>query len=121
MDVFIPNACSTAVRRNSCSRDSKGCRNINKFILLRLEEILEEGLHIDAKSHLQELAQEKVEITPEYRLISESGPDHNKNFVMGAYIGDKKVGEGKGSSKQKAEEDAARQGLININWDSFKI
>lgn len=90
---------------------------INKFILGRLEEILEEGLHIDAKSHLQELAQEKVNVTPEYKLIKDSGPDHAKKFVMAAYLGDKKIGEGKGSSKQSAEEEAARNALVTINWE----
>lgn len=92
---------------------------IDVYILQRLEEILEAGLHIDSKSHFQELAQEKANLTPEYKLITESGPDHAKQFVMGAYIGDKKVGEGKGSSKQKAEEDAARQALIKVDWEQF--
>lgn len=89
------------------------------FILIKLEEIIEEGLHIDAKSHFQELVQEKVDITPEYRFVSETGPDHKKNFLMAAFIGDKKVGEGKGTSKQKAEEEAARNALINTDWDKL--
>lgn len=89
---------------------------ISKYILVKLEEILEEGLHIDAKSHFQELAQEEFDLTPEYRLISESGPDHNKRFVMGAFMADKKVGEGEGSSKQKAEEAAARNALVEVDW-----
>jgi ribonuclease-3 len=89
---------------------------INKYILIKLEEILEEGLHIDAKSHFQELSQEEFDVTPEYRLISESGPDHAKRFVMGAFLGDKKVGEGDGSSKQKAEESAARNALVEVEW-----
>ncbi len=92
---------------------------IDTYILKRLEEILEAGLHIDSKSHFQELAQEKANTTPEYRLIAESGPDHAKQFVMAAYVGDKKVGEGKGTSKQKAEEDAARQALVEIDWEQF--
>ncbi|MFC1656157.1 ribonuclease III [Patescibacteria group bacterium] len=92
---------------------------IDEHILQRLEEILEAGLHIDAKSHFQELAQEKANTTPEYRLITESGPDHSKQFVMAAYIGDRKVGEGKGTSKQKAEEDAARDALVKTNWEKF--
>jgi len=89
---------------------------ISKYILIKLEEILEEGLHIDAKSHFQELAQEEFDVTPEYRLISESGPDHNKRFIMGAFMADKKVGEGEGSSKQKAEEAAARSALVEVDW-----
>lgn len=92
---------------------------ISSVILKRLEQILEEGLHIDAKSHFQELTQEKVGVTPEYKLISESGPDHAKKFVMAVFIGDKKAGEGQGSSKQKAEEDAARKALIDIDWKKF--
>jgi ribonuclease-3 len=93
---------------------------IDTHILQKLEVILEEGLHIDAKSQFQELAQEKVNVTPEYRLESDSGPDHSKIFVMAAFIGDKKVGEGKGSSKQNAEEDAARNALVKINWELFQ-
>ena len=93
---------------------------IFKNILEKLEEILEAGLHIDAKSHFQELAQEKVGVTPEYRFVKEWGPDHAKRFMMGVYINDKKIAEGEGSSKQTAEEDAARVALLNINWEKFK-
>ncbi len=92
---------------------------ISKFIITKLEKILEEGLHIDAKSHLQELSQEKIAVTPEYRLMSDSGPDHAKKFVMAVYFGDDKVGEGEGSSKQKAEEDAARDALSEVNWEKL--
>lgn len=92
---------------------------ISSFILKRLEQILEEGLHIDAKSHLQELSQEKTGFTPEYKLISESGPDHAKKFIMAVYIGDEKAGKGKGSSKQKAQEDAARDALVDIDWSKY--
>ncbi|MBU1446224.1 ribonuclease III [Patescibacteria group bacterium] len=94
---------------------------IDEFILQTLEEILEEGLHIDAKSHFQELSQEKVDITPEYRLISASGPDHAKAFVMAAYLGDTLVGKGTESSKQKAEEAAAREAIVNVKkWENLK-
>jgi len=92
---------------------------ISKFIITRLERILEEGLHVDAKSHLQELSQEKVSTTPEYKLVSETGPDHAKHFVMAVYLGDNKIGEGEESSKQKAEEEAARNALANINWEKL--
>lgn len=89
---------------------------ISTFILVKLERILEKGLHIDAKSHFQELSQEEFDITPEYRLVKEYGPDHSKRFVMAAYHGHKKVAEGDGSSKQKAEEAAAREALIQVEW-----
>jgi len=89
---------------------------IHEFILIKLEHILEEGLHIDAKSHFQELAQEQFDVTPEYRLVKEYGPDHSKRFVMAAFMGIRKVSEGDGSSKQKAEEAAARQAIIDVEW-----
>jgi len=92
---------------------------ISKYIITKLEKILEEGLHIDAKSHLQELSQEKISVTPEYRLVSESGPDHAKRFVMAVYFNDKKVGKGEGSSKQNAEEDAARDALAEVDWEKL--
>lgn len=90
---------------------------IERHILEKLEEILEAGLHIDAKSHFQELAQEKIGVTPEYKLIREEGPDHAKLFVMAAFLGDKKVSEGKGTSKQSAEEQAARHAIVSPGWE----
>ncbi|MFA5842216.1 MAG: ribonuclease III [Candidatus Gracilibacteria bacterium] len=80
---------------------------IDRFVIIYLEEILEKGMHIDPKSQFQEMAQEKWGITPHYQLIEDHGPDHAKEFVMALYVGDKKVAEGKGSSKQNAEEAAA--------------
>ncbi len=93
---------------------------INKFIISYLGEILEQGLHVDPKSRFQEIAQAKFNITPEYKLIKESGPDHAKVFVMGAYINDKKFGEGKGSSKQQAEQEAATDAMNNKGWKKKK-
>ena len=89
---------------------------IEKFLLVHLENILETGAHIDAKSHLQEIAQDKVGVTPNYQLLHEEGPDHNKIFTMGAYIGERNVGKGKGSSKQMAEQMAAEDALKRLKW-----
>lgn len=91
-------------------------RFIEKFLLVHLETIIAKGLHIDPKSQFQEMAQEKVSITPVYELVEESGPDHNKTFVMGAYLDNKLVGKGKGSSKQLAEQEAAKSALKNQGW-----
>ena len=90
---------------------------IDKFILKKLDDIIEKGLHIDAKSKFQEICQEKEEITPHYEIISEEGPDHNKNFTMGAYIEDQLIAKGEGTSKQKAEDDAARNALKAKGWE----
>lgn len=89
---------------------------IEKFILYRLDDILEKGLHIDSKSRFQESCQEHEEHTPYYELIKDEGPDHNKHFTMGAYIDGKLIALGTGSSKQKAEEDAAQNALKEKGW-----
>lgn len=89
---------------------------IEEFILTRLDEIISEGKHIDAKSKFQEICQEKEDFTPYYEVIEEYGPDHDKHFVMGAYINDKLIAKGTGSSKQKAEEDAAKNALKEKRW-----
>ena len=76
----------------------KGYEPANKFIMKHivalLEEIIEQGLHIDAKSRVQELSQEKLNITPRYQLMSEDGPDHDKQFKMGIYFEKKLAGSG---------------------------
>lgn len=87
---------------------------ISNFILTKLGDILRHGLHVDSKSKFQELSQEKQGITPAYQVMTEQGPDHNKVFEVGAFIGDVLVGKGTGSSKQKAEEAAAADALANF-------
>lgn len=89
---------------------------IEKFILRKLDEIIDKGLHIDAKSRFQETSQEKMEITPHYNVLEEEGPDHDKKFTMGAYIGDELIANGIGSSKQKAEDQAAQNALKAKGW-----
>jgi len=84
-------------------------------ILYKLPEILKDGLYYDSKSKFQEMSQEALGITPTYELISESGPDHSKTFIMGAYLGDEKVGEGSGASKQRSQSEAAKNALENWN------
>ena len=94
---------------------------IDEFILKQLTSILEKGLHIDAKSRFQEICQDVIGVTPEYKLIKEEGPDHSKVFTMGAYINDELVAEGDGSSKQSAEQKAADAGLIAKGWENIQV
>lgn len=89
---------------------------IEKFILTKLDEIIQHELHIDSKSRFQEICQEKEDVTPHYEVISEEGPDHNKIFTMGAYISTELVAQGSGSSKQKAEDMAAQNALKTKGW-----
>lgn len=92
-----------------------------KHILVRLDQILEKGQHIDAKSRFQEIAQELIGLTPDYKFLSETGPDHEKIFTMGLYLGKEKIAEGQGSSKQKAEQEAALAGLKAKDWENVKL
>lgn len=82
-------------------------------ILVELPKIISGQTYLDPKSRLQELVQEKRGITPTYSVISETGPDHNKIFVVGAFVGTLEVGRGTGPSKQEAELSAAENALKN--------
>jgi ribonuclease-3 len=89
---------------------------ITRTIIVHMDEILEKKLYLDAKSYFQEKAQEFENTTPHYKLISESGPDHDRTFIVGVYLNDKKVAEGSGRSKQDAQREAARIGLDTKKW-----
>lgn len=90
---------------------------INKFITTKLDEIIEKGLHVDAKSRFQEMCQEIEDQTPYYKVLKEEGPDHDKTFIMGAYIEEKLIGKGTGTSKQNAEDQAAKSALKAKGWE----
>jgi ribonuclease III len=85
-------------------------------IVVNLKEVLESKSYLDPKSNFQEVAQDKEGVTPNYRVISESGPDHDKKFVVGVYLGEEKVAEGEGCSKQDAQRNAAKAGLETKGW-----
>ncbi len=85
---------------------------ITKHILSKLEDILASGSWRDPKSHLQEVSQRVDGHTPVYKVLSEEGPDHDKVFTLGVYVGDKLMGKGSGSSKQNAQQEAAKAALV---------
>lgn len=87
-----------------------------QFILRRLGGLLAQGKDRDEKSVFQEKAQEKHGITPHYETIDAVGPDHEKYFTCAVFIGKEKVAEGKGNSKQRAEQSAAKAGLKAKGW-----
>jgi len=76
-----------------------------------LENVLQQRLDKDDKSRLQELAQGELQLTPVYRVVRTSGPDHAREFTVGVWVGERLVGEGSGRSKQTAEQAAARHAL----------
>jgi ribonuclease-3 len=89
---------------------------IQRFILSELPRIIEHNLYRDAKSLFQEKAQEHVGITPNYEVIEEWGPDHARQFKVGAYLGSELVAEGEGPSKQEAQQKAAESALLKKGW-----
>jgi len=89
---------------------------IEKNLIKRLPEIIKKGLYKDAKSLFQEEAQERTGITPAYKVLKEWGPDHAKHFIIGVFLNNELIAEGKGSSKQEAEEEAAKGALENKHW-----
>jgi len=90
-------------------------RIIEQFVVEpHVDKILETGLYKDPKSYLQEIAQEKLKVTPTYSVLEEWGPDHKKIFRTGVYFGDKLIAEGEGYSKQEAEIEAAKNALKDL-------
>jgi ribonuclease-3 len=89
---------------------------IGKQLFHKTDDVVARRLWQDAKSRLQETSQEKLGATPAYQLLGQSGPDHDKTFVVGAFIGNEKVAQGEGRSKQEAEQAAAEKALTAKGW-----
>lgn len=89
---------------------------ILKNVVVRLAEIIENKTYMDPKSSFQEKAQEKVGITPSYKVMEESGPDHARKFVVGVYLAHELIASGEGMSKQEAQRNAAAAGLEAKGW-----
>ncbi|OGD57314.1 ribonuclease III [Candidatus Berkelbacteria bacterium RBG_13_40_8] len=91
---------------------------LEKYLINKLSDIINQKLYLDPKSHLQELSQAHFNITPTYRVLTEYGPDHDKSFTVGCFLNDKLIGEGSGSSKQAAESAAASS--ATEHWDEIR-
>lgn len=87
----------------------------NNFTPL-IHKIISDGAFIDSKSLFQEKAQEFEGTTPSYKTVKESGPDHEKKFTVGVYIGKDLIATGEGKSKQDAEQIAAKKALETKGW-----
>ena len=89
---------------------------IGKQLFHKTDDVVARRLWQDAKSRLQEIAQDKLGVTPTYQLLDQSGPDHDKRFVVGAFVGNEKIASGEGRSKQEAEQAAAEKALTVKGW-----
>jgi ribonuclease-3 len=93
---------------------------ITRWIISKLPVVLEDGLWLDPKSRFQEASQEMLGITPNYRVLGEEGPDHEKTFLVGVYLDKKKIAVGTGTSKQEAQVNAAEKALKEKGWKGVK-
>ena len=87
---------------------------VQNTLIGHLHEIIKHKLYKDHKSQLQEISQSRFNVTPNYKVISEVGPDHTKVFETGAYLDKKLLAKGQGKSKQSSEQEAARAALEKI-------
>jgi len=87
-----------------------------KNLFPKIDDVVEKRAWQDSKSRFQEVAQEKKSITPAYKTISETGPDHDKHFTVAVYLGSEEIAQGEGKSKQDAEQSAAQNALQKTGW-----
>ncbi len=90
---------------------------IEKNFTPKIEDIISAKSFIDSKSLFQEKAQEFDGVTPSYKTIKEAGPDHEKKFTVGVYVGKDLMATGEGESKQEAEQNAAKEALKTRGWN----
>lgn len=89
---------------------------IESSVVKELPNVLEQKLYQDPKSKFQEEAQERTGITPTYEVIKDWGPDHDKHFIIGVFLGKDLIAKGEGKSKQDAQRSAAEEGLKAKGW-----
>lgn len=114
-DLILANAFEALIGAIYLDQGYARAQNfIVKILVTQLDNIIKNRLYRDAKSFIQEWSQATYNITPMYKVLSELGPDHAKNFTVGILIGDRLVGQGSGASKQKAEQYAAANAVEQL-------
>lgn len=114
-DYLLANAFEAVLGAIYLDKGYDTCKTfISRTLIPKIEEIVEYRLDIDNKTKIQELAQSVHKTTPTYEVVKEEGPDHDKIFTVVVKLENKIVGQGTGSSKQKAEEQAAKEGIEYI-------
>lgn len=117
---LLANALEAIIGAIYLDQKKKGYEAAEKFIMTNvvceLPNIIENKLYMDPKSRFQEEAQDKLGVTPSYRVLEEAGPDHDKKFIVGVYVGDELIAKGEGNSKQEGQRQAAEKGLEIKGW-----
>lgn len=121
-DYIMANAFEAVVGAIYVDQGYDGAKQfIARYVITKLPYVLENGLYMDAKSRFQESAQELIGVTPTYRVLEESGPDHDKMFKVGIFLEKELIASGMGSSKQEAQTEAAEAALKIKAWKGPKI
>ncbi len=111
-EVILANAIEAVIGAIYLDQGFEAVRSlVKKHLLTHVDEIVNSKSYKDPKSLLQEIVQEKLKLTPTYKVLTEEGPAHQRVFTVGVYFGTKKVNEGAGPSKQEAEVEAAKKAL----------
>lgn len=115
--ILLANAFEALIGAIYVDQGLDGARKfISQHLFPKIDEIVKKRLWRDAKSALQEKVQEHEGVTPYYAVIKESGPDHDKEFIVGVYAKDRLLAQGSGKSKQEAEQSAAQAALEETEW-----
>ncbi len=121
-DYLLANTFESILGAIYLDQGLNSCKSlIERTLLQKLDHIVEQGLFIDPKTKVQELTQARFKVTPTYKVKKEDGPDHDKSFTVELSIGKKTITEGVGSSKQKAEEDAAQKAIDILDNDGVSL
>ncbi len=116
--IILANAMEAVIGAIYLDKDYEAAKKmIMAQVIVKLPDILKHKLYQDPKSSFQEITQEKVGITPSYKVLEESGPDHAKHFVIGVFLKKELVAKGEGASKQEAQVAAAAEALKVKNWE----
>ncbi|MCP6720444.1 MAG: ribonuclease III [Patescibacteria group bacterium] len=114
-DAILANALEALIGAFYIDQGYESTRALIKEIVLKhLGEVIEQELYRDPKSTLQEVVQQKLKITPTYKVLKEQGPDHKREFLVGVFFGDELKAQGPGASKQEAELEAAKAALAAL-------
>lgn len=117
-EVILANSIEAVIGALYLDQGYEAAKNlVHRFVLTHVDEVIEKNLVRDPKSILQEIIQERMKLTPIYRVLREEGPDHQKLFLVGVFVGETKMAEGTGSSKQEAELRAAEVALHRMRTE----
>ena len=117
-NYILANALEALIGAIYLDKNYKAAKEfIMEFLIPELPYILSNQLYLDPKSKFQEMAQEKLGITPTYKVLKESGPDHDKKFQVGVYLDKELIATSTGTSKQEAQVKAADKALKKKSWE----